>query len=142
MNKRSAIAVALGLVAALAIGGFAIATGLTGPETSQASPLVTKAKRQEPIVRTVTKTVTIHKKAEAEPAPVIHVASSSSNDSSGPSTTGTTEGATSSGYQDEVESEGDDHGSEDDDHGSEDDGSESEDHATEDHASEDESDDD
>jgi hypothetical protein len=136
MNKRSAIAVALGLVAALAIGGFAIATGLTGPETSQASPLVTKAKRPEPIVRTVTKTVTVHKKAKAGAAPVILVSGSSSSGSSGVSTAAapsTTAGSTSAyedevGYEDEVESE--DHESE------------SEDHATEDHASEDESDDD
>jgi hypothetical protein len=126
MNKRSAIAVALGLVAALAIGGFAIATGLTGPETSQASPLVTKAKRPEPIVRTVTKTVTVHKKAKAGAPPVILVSGPSSSGSSGVSTAATpsTTAGSTSGYQGDVES--------DDEYESEDHESESEDPATED----------
>jgi len=71
MNKRSAVLVAAGLVVALIAGGLALGYGIVGPEPSAA---VTSAgsQQREPKIRTITKTVKIHKKANgsvATPAP-------------------------------------------------------------------------
>jgi hypothetical protein len=68
MKKRSAILLALGLVGALAVGGSGVTLGLTGLSTSEASPRTTHAK---PIVKTVRRTTTVHRKAPAGPAVVI-----------------------------------------------------------------------
>jgi hypothetical protein len=64
MNKRSAMLMAAGLVLTLLVGGVAIAVGLTGPAASAAAPRVIKHhKAPKPIVKTIRKTVTVHRKA-------------------------------------------------------------------------------
>jgi hypothetical protein len=66
MNKRSAMLVAAGLVLTLIVGGVAIAVGMTGPSSSAASPKTVKQhKKQKPIIKTVRRTITVHKKAPA-----------------------------------------------------------------------------
>ena len=74
MKKRSAILLALGLVGALAVGGSGVTLGLTGLSTSEASPRTRHAK---PIVKTVRRTSTVHRKAPAGPAVLIAVQAAS-----------------------------------------------------------------
>ena len=62
MNKRSAIAVALGLVAALAAGGFALSMGLA--TTGTAAKAASSLSQQKPKVHTIKRTITVHKKAK------------------------------------------------------------------------------
>lgn len=69
MNKRSAAIVAAGLVAVLALGGFAYSRGLTGPGVSVAAA-GERVSHPKPIVRTHTKRVVVHRSAPA-PAPRI-----------------------------------------------------------------------
>lgn len=85
MKKRSALLVAAGLVLTLIVGGLAVAVGLTGPSVSTAVPRVDRRATSEPIVRTVRRTVTVHKKAEAKAGEVVQIAApatatTSSND--------------------------------------------------------------
>jgi hypothetical protein len=70
MNKRSAMLVAAGLVAALLAGGTALSFSLAG------GTAVAQDGRVEPIVRTERRTVTIHKKADPKPAQVVTIAAS------------------------------------------------------------------
>ena len=70
MSKRSAMAMAAGLVAALLAGAAALSIGLSSPETAQARP-----DRSEPVVRTITETVTVHKKAKADRTGAVQVVS-------------------------------------------------------------------
>jgi hypothetical protein len=72
MNRRSAVMLAGGLVLTLIVGGLAVATGLTGPAVSDAETL-TGGGSAEPIVRTVRRTVTVHRKADAVPGEVVQV---------------------------------------------------------------------
>ena len=81
MNKRSALMVAAGLVLTLIVGGIAVAVGMTGPTVSSAVPRAERRSAQEPIVRTVRRTVTVHKKAEAKPGQVVQVAAPASTSS-------------------------------------------------------------
>ena len=84
MNKRSAAIVAAGLVAVLALGGFAYSRGLTGPGVSVAAA-DERVTHLKPIVRTHTKRVVVHRSAP-EPAPRIvysQAASSGAMDQSG-----------------------------------------------------------
>jgi hypothetical protein len=60
MKKRSAIVAALGLVAALVIGGVGFTMGITGPAPSLAS-----VRQPAPKVRTIHRTVTVHRPAAA-----------------------------------------------------------------------------
>ena len=71
MNKRSAILMALALTGALTAGGIALATGVGGPAASEASTTRSAATRAEPIVRTTTRTVTIHRAADRSAAGVV-----------------------------------------------------------------------
>lgn len=64
MKKRSAMFVAAGLVLAMIVAGVGFAMGMTGP-TADAKKVNVQTKRDKPIVHTVTKTITIHKKAKA-----------------------------------------------------------------------------
>jgi hypothetical protein len=64
MNKRSAMLVAAGLVLTLVVGGIAVGVGLTGPEIGSARPRSGR-ERPSPIVKTTTKTVTVHRKSDA-----------------------------------------------------------------------------
>lgn len=74
MNKRSALMLSAGLVLTLIVGGMAVATGLTGPSVSTAVPRAQRPSTSEPVVRTVRRTVTVHKKADAKPGQVVRVA--------------------------------------------------------------------
>ncbi len=69
MNKRSATLIAASLVGVLAVAGAAFASGITGPTASAASEQ-TPATATNPIVRTHTKTVVVHRQA-ATSAPVV-----------------------------------------------------------------------
>lgn len=84
MNKRSAAIVAAGLVAVLALGGFAYSRGFIGPGVSVATA-GERVSHLEPIVRTHTKRVVVHRSAPT-PAPRIvyaQAASSGAMDQSG-----------------------------------------------------------
>ena len=74
MDKRSALMLSAGLVLTLIVGGLAVATGLTGPSVSNAVPQAQRSSTSEPVVRTVRRTVTVHKKADAKPGQVVRVA--------------------------------------------------------------------
>ena len=127
MNKRSALLVSAGLVLTLIVGGLAVAVGLTGPSVSSAVPRVDRRAASEPTVRTVRRTVTVHKKPEAKAGEVVQVAApamatTSSNDSSRSSgDDGSSEdGSEGAEHEDEGhgdESHGEDHGE---DHGDDD----------------------
>jgi hypothetical protein len=64
MNKRSAVLVAAGLVVALIAGGLALGSGVVGPEPTAA---VASAGRQQPDprVRTIKRTIKVHRPAQA-----------------------------------------------------------------------------
>jgi hypothetical protein len=66
MNKRSAMAIAAGMVVALMVGAAAVSIGLGGPGTAAAG---TARAAGNPVVRTSHRTVTIHKPAKDSPAP-------------------------------------------------------------------------
>ena len=67
MNKRSATLIAASLVGVLAIAGAAFSLGITGPTASAASEQ-TSAAAANPLVRTHTKTVVVHRQAAAPAA--------------------------------------------------------------------------
>lgn len=84
MKKRSALMVAAGLVFTLVVGGLAVAIGITGPTVSGGTPRAGRS--VEPEVRTVKRTVTVHKKAKADGSSVVQVAApSTATPSSSPS---------------------------------------------------------
>jgi hypothetical protein len=111
MNKRSALMLSAGLVLTLIVGGLAVATGLTGPTVSNAVPRAQRSSTSEPVVRTVRRTVTVHKKADAKPGQVVRVAApaATAGTSGSPGTSGT------SGTSGSDDAYGDDDGYEDDD---------------------------
>jgi hypothetical protein len=114
MNKRSAMLVAAGLVLTLIVGGVAIAVGITGPSSSAAATKTSKHhKHQKPIIKTVRRTVTVHKQAPAAgvAAPVYASApASSSSNGSGYSSAYPSSG---SSYGDDSYEGGSGHGGED-----------------------------
>jgi hypothetical protein len=61
MNKRSAMMVAAGLVLTLVVGGVAVAVGMVGPSTSAAGPRMVRREHPKPIVKTVKRTVKVHR---------------------------------------------------------------------------------
>ena len=63
MNKRSAMLMAAGLVLTMIVAGVAITAGLTGPSASAAAPRAAHHRAPKPIVKTIRKTQTVHKKA-------------------------------------------------------------------------------
>ena len=67
MNKRSAVFMAAGLVAVLALGGLAFSRGLTGPTVSSATAR-NKHAHVKPLVRTHTKKIVVHRQAPTPPA--------------------------------------------------------------------------
>jgi hypothetical protein len=93
MNKRSAITVALGLVAALVIGGIGLTMGMTGPAPSHAS-----VRDPAPKVRTIHRTVTVHRPAAAPAATVLGTAPAAFM---GAGTPGYEGGYEDEGYEDE-----------------------------------------
>ena len=68
MNKRSAMLMAAGLVLTMIVAGIAITAGLTGPSASAATPRAAHHHAPKPIVKTIHKTETVHKKAPQSPA--------------------------------------------------------------------------
>ena len=81
MKKRSAMTIAAGLVAALLTGAIALSLGFTGSPTAAA-----QSDRVAPKVRTVHRTVTVHREAKAEaPKTVTIVPVSASSPSEGAS---------------------------------------------------------
>ncbi len=113
MNKRSAITVALGLVAALVVGGVGLTMGMTGPAPSLAS-----VRDPAPKVRTIHRTVTVHRPAAASAATVVGTAPTASMSAGAQGD----DGYEDEGYEDE--GYGEDHGGsshEGEDHGGEDD---------------------
>lgn len=97
MNKRSAMVVAAGLVAALLAGGMALSFSLAG-----GTAVAQDGGRVKPIVRTERRTVTIHKQAKAKPAQVVTI--------SAPSTSGSSVSSSTGADEDEHESEHEDGG--------------------------------
>jgi hypothetical protein len=124
MKKRSAMAIAAGLVAALLTGAVALSLGLSATDQADAA-----SERVEPRVRTVHRTVTVHREAKAEePETVTIVTAGSSSPASGDDEAASDD-----------RSEGVDDGVEDEDR---DDGTEHEDEAEGEEEHEDEADDD
>jgi len=123
MNKRSAIAVTLGLVVALVAGGAALSLGLRtgGTTTAQAA---TARTQQKPKIRTVHRTVKVHRKAKGSgPSRTVVVPSASTFDSNAGSNVSVGSGSGSdssegsddtSGSSDDAVEPGDDHGGGDD----------------------------
>lgn len=68
MNKRSAMLMAAGLVLTMIVAGVAITAGLTGPSASAAAPRAAHHRSPKPIVKTIHKTETVHKKSPQTPA--------------------------------------------------------------------------
>lgn len=116
MNKRSALMLSAGLVLTLIVGGLAVATGLTGPTVSNAVPRAQRSSTSEPVVRTVRRTLTVHKKADAKPGQVVRVAapSATAGTSGSPGTSGTS--GSDDAYGDDDGYEDDDSAEEQDDH--------------------------
>jgi hypothetical protein len=106
MNKRSALMLSAGLVLTLIVGGLAVATGLTGPTVSNAVPRAQRSSTSEPVVRTVRRTVTVHKKADAKPGQVVRVAAPAA-------TAGTSGSSGTSGTSGSDDAYGDDDGNDD-----------------------------
>jgi hypothetical protein len=125
VNKRSATLIAATLVGVLAIGGTAFSLGLTGPTVSAASDRTTTATGQDPIVRTHTKTIVVHRQAPSSAPEVVLISSSNSGPSasSGPGHEGTDDGDEDHGGDHEGEDDHGDHGDHEgeDDHGGDDD---------------------
>ena len=108
MNKRSALLLSAGLVLTLIVGGLAVATGLTGPSVSNAVPRAQRSSASEPVVRTVRRTVTVHKKANAKPGQVVRIAApAATSGTSGTSGSDDTSGD-DDGYDDETKDHEDD----------------------------------
>jgi hypothetical protein len=107
VKKRSAMFVAAGLVLAMVVAGIGFAMGMTGPTAdAKKAPLQVKASKQKPIVHTVTKTITIHKKAKttddgSTPSTPVVVQSTAPGSSTSDDTTST---SSSGGYESETES--------------------------------------
>ena len=95
MNKRSAVFMAAGLVAVLTLGGMAFSRGLTGPTVSSATPR-NKQAHVQPLVRTHTKKIVVHRQAPTPPARTVVMPAPSSSFAS----------ATTSGYDDEYGDDG------------------------------------
>ena len=137
MNKRSAMAVAAGLVLAMIVAGVALATGITGPSSDAGTTVAVPSEAQEPIVRTVTRTIEVHETGEptiSGQAPVIvrsseDPGSAVSDDPQG--TYGDDENESDdeyeSDYEDEDESDEDEDESDDEDENESDDEDESDD---------------
>jgi hypothetical protein len=106
MKQRSAMMAAAGLVLALGLAGFGLATGMTGPS---ADAKAVRPDHRKPIVHTTKRTVTIHKKGEATAsAPVV----SSTAPSSATASAGSYEsGGDDDTYEHETENESEDSGS-------------------------------
>ena len=98
MNKRSAVFMAAGLVAVLALGGLAFSRGLTGPTVSSATPR-NKHAHVKPLVRTHTKKIVVHKQAPTPPARTVVMPAPSSYTAAATTTAGGYEGSDDGGFE-------------------------------------------
>jgi hypothetical protein len=116
MNKRSAMMVAAGLVLAMLVAGMAVAAGFTGPEASAGGSRATtdEIQRREPKVRTITETVTVHRKAEASDQGTLSPVVVTQTPSAPASTSSSSDDFGDDEYEDEYEGQDheDDHGDE------------------------------
>jgi hypothetical protein len=118
MKKRSAMTVAGGLVAALLAGMVAMSLGFaSGPSATAGREPV------KPRVRTIERTVTIHKKAKQKPAQVVRVTAPAPTSVQSAPSAGTSFDESDDSFESEHEGDGEDHG----DSGYDDGGSEHED---------------
>jgi hypothetical protein len=74
MKKRAAMVIAAGLVGALLVGSVAFTMGVAGPQTRASSSALST-----PHVRTIHRTVTVHRHAKGPTAPVIRTISAPSS---------------------------------------------------------------
>jgi hypothetical protein len=144
MKKRSAMTIAGGLVAALLAGAVSLSLGFASGTTPSISTV-----RPEPRVRTIERTITIHKKADpkpavvqtiAAPAPAPAAASAPAQPASDDEQVGDHDDGQVGDHDDgQVGGQNDesDDELEQDDHGDDDDGSDDEDHEDEDDEDED-----
>lgn len=102
MKKRSASMVAAGLIFTLVVGGLAVAIGMTGPSVSNGVPQADRS-ATEPVVRTVRRTLTVHKQAESGSPEVVQLAATAAT-ATPPSPSGSDDDSTSG--QEDHESEG------------------------------------
>lgn len=104
MNRRTAMLTAGGLVLAMVVAGVALAMGITGP--SQAAAHVSKGRHTaNPIVRTVSRTETVHRQAKSSSGSVAVVpaaATLSSSSSMDDDATGS-EQETETGFEQDTE---------------------------------------
>ena len=95
MKKRSASMVAAGLIFTLVVGGLAVAIGMTGPSVGNGVPQADRS-ATEPVVRTVRRTLTVHKQAESGSPEVVQLAATAA---ASPSPSGSDD-SSASGYED------------------------------------------
>lgn len=108
MKKRSAMVIAGAMVAALLAGSVALSLGMLGAGTATAS-----GDRTTPRVRTIERTVTIHKKQHASGGTITYAISPATSHSSGAEgddgsefegdegSSGSREGSGSEGFEDD-----------------------------------------
>ncbi len=114
MNRKSAMAIAGGLVAALMSAVGAISASVTGRAPAEAQ----SAHAARPIVKTITRTITVHRKPKhAAPAPVqVVTVSPATTLGQPPAPVTTTSGSLSTGHESEDGHEddgGEEHGGDD-----------------------------
>jgi hypothetical protein len=103
MKKRSAILMAAGLVVALVAGAVAMTIGFSGTGTAEAG---SRAKR-DPVVRTIRRTITVHKDAKATDQASVQVVRLSSSDPSSMSDPSGTGSESDDSFESESESDDD-----------------------------------
>ncbi len=111
MNKKSAMAVAGGLVAALMSAVGAISVSVTGRAPAGAQP----AHAAKPIVKTIRRTITIHRKPKHTAPPAVQIVTVPPATTLGPASAApvtTTSGSLSTGHESEDDGHEDDHGRE------------------------------
>jgi hypothetical protein len=104
MKKRSALLMAAGLVVALVAGAVAMTIGFSGNGTAEAG---SRAKR-DPVVRTIRRTITVHKDAKATDQASVQVVQLSSSDPSTTSDSSGSESESDDSFESESESGSDD----------------------------------
>jgi hypothetical protein len=126
MKKRAAMTLAGALVTALLAGSVAMSMGLTGAE-----PVSAANGRVQPRIRTVERTITVHKKAKADASPVVRTIAPAAPTTSTVSAPAAQTTAYDDDWDDDDRFEDEDEG--DDDHGEDhsDDGDHDEDHEDE-----------
>jgi hypothetical protein len=102
MKQRSAMMVAAGLVLALGLAGFGLATGMTGPS---ADAKAVHPDHRKPIVHTTRHTVTIHKEGEASTGSAPVVAATTASSTTSTASSGSDESGSDDSYEHESETD-------------------------------------